>query len=211
MKKRIETLEELNQRLGDPNFDMAIYWAQTDMEVLAWMLVAHIAFDPQILIKGSRAINVPNPLPDDYKEQMWRQYGSEFSADNKPLREWLTSTPYDNIAAYTTYLVRRTEIDKISNYYDAAQDYYADHWREFDEYAHGEKSGREFVNSVFAQVDEVNAHIAKGKALGLTMDEILLHDAMWGLLPREFDEELVGIVRDTLQEAMRQLPSRPYI
>ena len=43
MEKRIETLEDLNQRLGDPSFDMTFYWAKTDMEVLAWLLVAHIA------------------------------------------------------------------------------------------------------------------------------------------------------------------------
>lgn len=211
MEKRIETLEDLNQRLGDPSFDMTFYWAKTDMEVLAWLLVAHIAFDPQILIKGTRAPKVPTPLPDDYKARMWEQYGEAFSATNHPLREWLTTTPYENIAAYATYLVRRTEIGKVTNYYDTAQDFYADHWREFDDFSNGEKSGREYVNAFFAQVDELNAHIDEGKSLGLTMDEIILHDAMWGLLPRGFDETLVAIARDTLKEAIAQLPSRPYI
>jgi hypothetical protein len=43
------------------------------------------------------------------------------------------------------------------------------------------------------------------------MDEIVLHDAMWGLLPKNIDDELGAIARDTLKTAISSLPSRPYI
>lgn len=211
MNKRIETLEELDLQLGDPYFDMTRRGAKTDIELLGWMLLANIAFDPDVLIKGSRAEEVPEHLPDDYPERQWERFGDLYTVDNQPLREWLTTTNLEHIAAYTGYLVRRSEVNKVSGYYDAAQDFYADHWHEFDEFTRGEISGREFISSLYEQVDEVNAHIAEGKALGLTMDEIVLHDAMWGLLPRAFDPELTAIARETLQEAVHQLPSRPYI
>lgn len=43
------------------------------------------------------------------------------------------------------------------------------------------------------------------------MDEIVLHDAMWGFLPKMIDEELAGIARETLAKAEAALPHRPYI
>ena len=64
---------------------------------------------------------------------------------------------------------------------------------------------------MIAKVDEVNAHIADGKQHGLSMDEIVLHDAMWGLLPQNIDDELAAIACDTLKTAIDSLPSRPYI
>ena len=45
----------------------------------------------------------------------------------------------------------------------------------------------------------------------MTLDEIVLHDAMWGLLPKNIDDELGAIARDTLKTAISSLPSRPYI
>ena len=43
------------------------------------------------------------------------------------------------------------------------------------------------------------------------MDEIVLHDAMWGLLPKDIDEELAAIARETLAAAIASLPARTYI
>lgn len=212
MEKRIETLEELDLFLSKQSLDIGAYWAKTDMELLAWKLLAHIAFDTDLLLKGTRArFEEPRDLPDDYKDQQWKQYGGQFSADNKALRQWLSTTPLEHVAGFAGYLVRRYEIDRISNYYDPAQDFYADHWREFDKFTHGAMSGREFVKSLYDQIDEVNAHIAEGKSLGLTMDEIVLHDCTWGLLPSNYDPDMITAVKDMLKEAERLLPDRPYI
>ena len=64
---------------------------------------------------------------------------------------------------------------------------------------------------MIAQIDEVAAHVADGKKRGMTMDETVLHDAMWGLLPCNIDEELAAIARETLAEATESLPQSPYI
>jgi hypothetical protein len=37
------------------------------------------------------------------------------------------------------------------------------------------------------------------------------YDAMWGLLPKDIDEELAAIARETLAAAIDSLPARPYI
>ena len=212
MKKRIETLEELDHNLGEDTFDMTRYWAKTDMEVLAWKLLAHIPFNPDILLKGTREKDdTPQELPDYYKEEQWERYGNLFDADNTALRDWLLSTSLENVAAYTCYLVRHRVVDKITNYYDPAQDFYADHWHDFDDFTHGKMSGHAFVESFFAQVDEVNAHVSDGLQQGLTMDEIVLHDCIWGLMPNHYDPDMVTAARDMLSEAARKLPDRPYI
>ena len=102
-------------------------------------------------------------------------------------------------------------VDKITNYYDPAQDFYADHWHDFDDFTNGKMSGHAFVESFFAQVDEVNAHVSDGLQQGLTMDEIVLHDCIWGLMPNHYDPDMVTAARDMLSEAARKLPDRPYI
>lgn len=107
-------------------------------------------------------------------------------------------------------VVRRQEFNKISDYYDAAQDYYADYWNEWDDFLDKKMSSREFIIAMTKHVETVNSHIAEGKELGLTMDEIVLHDCTWGLLPNHFDPDMVTAARDILKEAMRRLPSRPY-
>jgi hypothetical protein len=211
MEKRIETLEELDRCLSNERFDMWRNWAKTDLEVLAWKLLAHVPFNPDILIKGTREDDTPMELPDDYKESQWERYGEQFSADNSALREWLLSTSLEHVAAYTCYLVRRRALDEVACKYDPAQDHYADHWREFDEYASGNVSGHEFVKSVYEQIDEVNNHILDGKQQGLTMDEIVLHDCTWGLLPNHYDPDMITAARDMLREAENHLPDRPYI
>lgn len=64
-------------------------------------------------------------------------YAPLFTLDNKELRTWLETTPLHDVAAWTAYIVRRVELDKISNYYDAAQDFYADSWYEWNDYESG--------------------------------------------------------------------------
>ena len=216
MRKEIESLEDLNTLLGEKSFDMNFWRAKNGLEQLAWHLLAHICFDPIVLKEGTREkVEVARDAEEEslknYVEDMKSRYNDFYTADNQELREWLTTTPLENIAAYTTYFVRRNEIDKVSNCYDAAQDHYADNWKTFRDFEHGDISGREFVETFYQQVDELNAHVEEGKKLGLTMDEIVLHDAMWGLLPSAFDPELTVLAQEIQKEALRQLPSHPYI
>lgn len=216
MRKEIESLEELNTLLGEDSFDMNFWRARNGLEQLAWHLLAHHCFDPTVLKEGTRKkVEVERDADEvslqNYIDEMKARYNDFYTADNQELREWLTTTPLENIAAYTTYFVRRNEIDRVSNCYDAAQDHYADHWKTFSDFERGDISGREFVETFYRQVDELNAHVAEGKQLGLTMDEIVLHDAMWGLLPSAFDPDLTVLAREIQKEALRQLPSHPYI
>ena len=72
----------------------------------------------------------------------------QFTLDNKELRTWLETTPLHDVAAWTANIVRRVELDKIANYYDAAQDFYADSWYEWSDYESGKLAAKDFVNVV---------------------------------------------------------------
>lgn len=216
MQYEIESLEQLDQLLGDPQFNICRREGQTPLQALAWHLITHKPFDIDVILKGTctnKDTIVCNVHwdEDNFLEKIYTQYGPKLTLDNKELRKWLETTEFENIAAWTANIVRRMEVNKISDYYDAAQDFYADNWDKWDDYEHCEIKGREFVESVIAQVDEVAAHVVDGEAKGMTMDEIVLHDAMWGLLPKDIDEELAAIARETLAEAIDSLPNRPYI
>ena len=213
MKERIETLEQLNELLS-PDISFSLGWsrAETTVEKMTWHLLESLPFEIDIILKGTCA------WEDGIKREAYNtvelldeRYGEKFTIDNKELMDWLLSTPLENLAAYVARVVRRQEFNKISNYYDAAQDYYADHWDEWDDYLDKKISPREFIIAMKGHVETVNNHIAEGKELGLTMDEIVLHDCTWGLLPEHFDPDNVSAARDILKEAMRRLPSRPYI
>lgn len=213
MRQRIETLERLNELLSpDYSFTMSLRFAETVVEKMSWYLLQSLPFDIDIILKGSRAWkdNI-NPEAMDFVDKLDARYGAQFTIDNKVLMDWLLSTPLEYLAAYVARVVRRQEFNKISDYYDAAQDYYADYWNEWDDFLDMKLTPHEFIAAMTKHVETVNSHIAEGKELGLTMDEIVLHDCTWGLLPNHFDPDMVSAARDILKEAMRRLPSRPYI
>ena len=213
MSKRIETLERLDELLS-PDYRLTLSWgyAKTAVEKMSWHLIQSLPFDLNIILIGTREWNDDIDREGLYAtEQLDARYGSSFTIDNKELMDWLLSTPLENLAAYVACVVRRQEFNKISDYYDAAQDYYADYWNEWDDFLDKKMSSREFITAMTKHVETVNSHIAEGKELGLTMDEIVLHDCTWGLLPNHFDPDMVTAARDILKEAMRRLPSRPYI
>ena len=104
MKDRIENLETLNERLADERFDMNYNWAETAYEKLAWHFFRTKPFDTDILYKGTCARfdeGIERPLTDEGVEEMKARYTHLFTADNQQLRQWLFSTPLENVAAYT--------------------------------------------------------------------------------------------------------------
>ncbi len=148
----------------------------------------------------------------NYIEAQNHRYGPDFTLDNKALCQWMTTTPLENIAAHTACIVRQQEFNKVSDYYDAAQDFYADNWHEWDDYKAGTMSGRQFVEALISHVEEINSHVAEGKKMGLTMEQIILHDSMWGLLPSRFDTELAEVAKVVLAKAEAEIADmRPYI
>lgn len=215
MNIRIETLEDLNERLAtDSKYLFSISWqrSKTTAEKLAWHLLEGLPFDLDIILKGKREWDDGiDREADDAPEKLWERYGEAFSFENKVLTEWLFSTPLEHLAAYTAYVMRAQAFNQVASCYDAAQDHYADYWYEWEDYQMGKMAARAFITALKEHIDEVNLHIADGQQQGLTMDEIVLHDCTWGLLPSHYDPEMIIASRDILKEAERQLPKRPYI
>jgi hypothetical protein len=215
MNIRIETLEDLNEKLApDSIYYYSISWqqAETTAEKLAWHLLEGLPFDLDIILKGMRTWEDGiDREAEDAVERLFERYGEAFSFSNKALCDWLFSTPLEHLAAHTAYVMRAQAFNKIANYYDAAQDHYADYWYEWDDYQMGKTTPRSFIVALEKHIDEVNQHIAEGQQQGLTMDEIVLHDCTWGLMPSHFDPDMIAASKDILKEAERQLPKRPYI
>ena len=159
MNDRIETLEDLNEWLS-PDYTFSIGWkhAKNTPEKLAWHLLEDLPFDLDIILKGTREWNdgIEREAMDTV-EKLDERYGDAFSFDNKELSYWLFSTPLENLAAYTARVIRRQEVNKVSNYYDAAQDHYADYWHEWDEYEDKQITAREFITALKEHIDEVNS------------------------------------------------------
>ena len=159
MKDRIENLETLNERLADERFDMNYNWAETAYEKLAWHFFRTKPFDTDILYKGTCARfdeGIERPLTDEGVEEMKARYTHLFTADNQQLRQWLFSTPLENVAAYTTKIVRQTVIDAVVGLYDPAQDFYADNWYEWNDYEQKKITGRQFVENIYAKMGTTN-------------------------------------------------------
>ena len=213
MSNRIKTLEDLNHLLS-PEYSFSMSWHRsgTTAEKLAWHLLEGLPFDLDIILKGTQDWNDDIDREAlDYVERIDERYDAAFGFDNKELSEWLFTTPMEHLAAYTAHIVRRHEFNKVANYYDAAQDHYADYWREWDNYLCGEMAPREYILALKEHVDEVNNHIAEGKQMGLTMDEIVMHDCTWGLMPNHYDPDMIAASKDILKKAKKSLPKRPYI
>lgn len=213
MDNRIESLEDLN-RILSPKYSWSIGWrsAKTTFEKLAWHLLEGLPFDIDIILKGTREWNDDiDREAMDAVEVIDERYDAPFTFENEELTEWLLTTPLTDLAAYTARVVRRHEFNKVANYYDAAQDFYADNWREWGNYLDEELTAREFITALKGHVEEVNSHIAEGKQMGLTMDEIVMHDCTWGLMPNHYDPDMIAASKDILQEAEKSLPDRPYI
>ena len=210
--KRIETLEDLSAYLAEPYYEFGWSDKLTTCERVAWHLALHLPFDLDIILKGTRTWDDDiNREDGDFAIELDKRYGTAFSFDNQELAQWLFSTPLETLAAHTSLVIRREELNKVENYYDAAQDYYADNWYDWEQYRDGEITGREYIGRLKEHVDTVERHVAEGRQLGLTMDEIVLHDCTWGLLPRMFDPDMIAASKDMLLEAGRELPQRPYI
>ena len=213
MNIRIETLEDLNEKLApDSIYYYSISWqqAETTAEKLAWHLLEGLPFDLDIILKGMRTWEDGiDREAEDAVERLFERYGEAFSFSNKALCDWLFSTPLEHLAAHTAYVMRAQAFNKIANYYDAAQDHYADYWYEWDDYQMGKTTPRSFIVALEKHIDEVNQHIAEGQQQGLTMDEIVLHDCTWGLMPSHFDPDMIAASKDILKRSARRcMPHR---
>ena len=119
---------------------------------------------------------------------------NDFWVSNKQLVEWLTTTPYEQIAMHTAYIMRKFAIGVYEyGHYQPAQDAMAELFSsEYHELVrepnHTEMPPRAYVKTIIDELLRIERHWQRGRRLKLRPDLIILHDEIYGMVPRQFDK-----------------------
>lgn len=120
---------------------------------------------------------------------------SDFSVTNKQLVEWLTSTEYEQIAMHTVYIMKKQAIClyECGLHYQPAQDALAELFS--TEYGQLIRSpqytdipARTYIKIILDEMIRIERHWRRGRRLKLRPDLVMLHDEIYGVIPRRFDK-----------------------
>jgi len=142
-------------------------------------LTLHFTFNLQ------EAFGIKNRHPYGY---------DDFFVSNKKLMEWITTTEYEQIAVHTAYIMKKKAIDVYAyGHYQPAQDELAELFsREYHELVrepyNTKMPPRAYVKIILDTLLRIERHWQRGlKRLKLRPDLIMLHDEIYGVIPRQFD------------------------
>lgn len=125
----------------------------------------------------------------------------QFSPKNEQLIIWLERTVDRRIAALVGKMVQNVaeiESQKISV---AIYDYYVDmlnSYRKFD--CANEDKCNEYVVNLLEAISEVEKHMNKGRAMGLSIEEIGLIDSLWCEVPHNYPSDYVATAKEIWHE-----------
>lgn len=120
---------------------------------------------------------------------------NDFWVSNKQLVEWLTTTEYEHVAMHTAYIMKKHAIGVYTyGHYLPAQDELAELFsseygeliREPDSIK--EISTRAYVQIIIEALLRIEKHLQRGLKRNLKLDVIILHDEIYGVVPRQFDK-----------------------
>ena len=126
---------------------------------------------------------------------------NDWWVSNKQLVEWLTTTPYEQIAMHTAYIMRKFAIGVYEyGHYQPAQDAMAELFSsEYHELVrepnHTEMPPRAYVKTIIDELLRIERHWQRGRRLKLRPDLIILHDEIYGMVPRQFDKGVLEAAR----------------
>ena len=127
---------------------------------------------------------------------------NDFGVSNKPLVEWLTTTEYEQIAMHTAYIMKKHATSKYAEkHYQPAQDELAELFSaEYKELVRQPDSTRipprGYVKTILEALLQIERHWQQGLRLKLKPDLIMLHDEIYGVVPRQFDKGVLAAARE---------------
>ncbi len=119
---------------------------------------------------------------------------SDFSVSNKQLVEWLSTTEYEWIAMHTAYTMKKFAIGVYAyGHYQPAQDELAELFStEYSELIREPQltkmPPRDYVQTILDAMLAIQRHWQRGRRLKLRPDLVMLHDEIYGVVPRQFDK-----------------------
>lgn len=119
---------------------------------------------------------------------------NDFWVSNKQLVEWLTTTDYEHVAAHIACIMRKHAINVfVYTYYQPAQDELAELYsREYNELIRQPDNtkipSRAYVLIILDTLLMIERHWQRGRRLKLNPEVVMLHDEIYGVVPRQFDK-----------------------
>jgi hypothetical protein len=126
---------------------------------------------------------------------------NDWWVSNKQLVEWLTTTAYEWIAMHMAYILRKRAIGVyFRSYYQPAQDEIAELYSsEYHELIREPDSTdippRGYVKTIIDELQRIDRHWRRGRRLKLNPELIILHDEIYGFVPRQFDKGVLAAAR----------------
>ena len=123
---------------------------------------------------------------------------NDFWVSNKQLVEWLTTTAYERIAMHTAYIMKKFAIGVYEGlHYQPAQDELAELYSmEYHELVRDPDRTkippRGYVKTVIDAIQQIERHWQRGRRLKLRPDLVMLHDEIYGVVPRQFDKGVLA-------------------
>ena len=117
----------------------------------------------------------------------------DFWVTNRRLVEWLTTTEYEQIAMHTAYIMKKEAINAYAyGHYQPAQDELAELYSmEYHELVrepyNTNMPPRAYVKNILDAILGIERHWKRGMRLKLRPDLVMLHDEIYGVIPRQFD------------------------
>lgn len=117
-----------------------------------------------------------------------------FRVKNKQLVEWLTTTVYEQIAMHTAYIMKKHAICVYEGlHYLPAQDelaelFSAKHHELVRQPNNTKMPPRDYVSTILDALLHIERHWQRGRRLKLSPEIVMLHDEIYGLIPRQFDK-----------------------
>lgn len=117
---------------------------------------------------------------------------------NKQLVEWLSTTAYERIAMHVAYIMKKHAIGVYEAlHYQPAQDEIAELYSmEYHEPVRNPDRTkippRGYVKTIIDALLQIERHWQRGRRLKLRPDLVMLHDEIYGVVPRRFDKGVLA-------------------
>ena len=125
-----------------------------------------------------------------------------FDVSNKQLVKWLSTTEYEQIAMHTAYIMKKFVIGVYAyGHYLPAQDELAELFSlEYNELVRQPNNTnippRGYVKTILDAMLQIERHWQRGMRLKLKPDLIMLHDEIYGVVPRQYDKGVLQAAQE---------------
>lgn len=139
---------------------------------------------------------------------------NDFWVSNKQLVDWLNTTEYEQIAMHTAYTMKKFAIGVYEyGHYLPAQDELAELFSsEYNELVRQPDSTkippRGYVKTILDALLRIERHWQRGRRLKLRPDLVILHDEIYGVVPRQFDKGVLKAAQELYDYMDREVYCR---